>query len=113
MVDAIEVRQLAKRLKIRRAESLGLCVMFWLWADSETDDGLLPDCTPELVDDVVGHPGFAEALAGVGWLLWDEETMVVPNFERHMSESTKRRTLKAERQRRWRARQQKPQSESR
>lgn len=104
MVDAIEVRRLARRLKIRRAEALGLCVIFWLWADSETDDGLLPDCTPELVDDVVGHAGFAEAMIDdAKWLSWDGERLVVPNFERHMSESTKRRTLKAERQRRWRA----------
>lgn len=97
-----EVIRLSLALNVSVFEAVGLCVVFWAWADRNTDDGYLPKCTPEVVDQAIGRMGFAVKLIEVGWLLVDGKGLIVPNFDRHMGESAKQRALHAERSRRWR-----------
>lgn len=99
-----EVVRLARHLNVNRHEALGLCVAFWGWADGESDDGYLPGCTTEMIDEIMGHPGFAKALQKVGWLVGDKEGLFIPNFDRHNGESAKKRALATRRKDRWRSR---------
>ena len=98
-----EVLRIAASLGANRHEALGLCVAFWAWADGETDDGFLAGCTPELVDAVIGRPGFCRAMIAAGWLLEDSGGLLVPFYARHQGKSAKARALAAERQARQRA----------
>lgn len=97
-----EIIRIANSLQISTREAFGACVIFWLWADGETEDGYLPGCTNQVVDRVVGLEGFAEALIVVRWLEQDTSGLLIPNFTRHNGESAKKRAMAAERQRRWR-----------
>lgn len=99
-----EVAQLAARLSISRAEAVGLCVIFWAWVDGETADGTLPGITMNMIDDLVGRPGFAEAMMRVGrpphWLAQDDETVLyIPKHTQWFDRNQKRRLAEAERKR--------------
>lgn len=97
-----EVVRIAARLGISRDSAFAKCVEFWMWADGETRDGVLDSYTREMVDLVVDCKGFAEALIAVDWLRADDRGLIIPNFERHMSDSAKKRALKARRMSRYR-----------
>ncbi len=102
-----ELLRLGELLGFDRRQAIGICIEFWCWADGETDDGVLPGCTFGIVDRVVGHNGFADAMVQIGWLVKDPtgKGLIVPNFERHMGESAKRRSLASRRQDKWRRKQ--------
>jgi hypothetical protein len=73
---------------------VGKLYALWSWADAVTVDGHVPGVNAEAVDEVVGWPGFAEALASVPgspWLIADETGITLPNFDRHNGRSAKRR----------------------
>lgn len=95
--DKPEVLALAARLGVTRAVAFLACFDFWCWADSQTTDGNARSVSPGAVDDVVGLPGFASALAEVGWLHIRNNAVQVPNFGQHMGQSSKRRALTAKR----------------
>lgn len=95
-----EVIRLSMAMNVSAHEAVGLCVSFWAWADRTTEDGRLDRYTPEAIDRVVGRAGFAAHLIDVGWLLQDSHGLIIPNFDRHMGESAKKRALNTERQRR-------------
>ncbi len=100
LVKKSETMQLAGLLGVSRHEAVGLCVEFWSWADYETEDGRLPGITKELIDGIVGRVGFVDAMLNpqVGWLTEENGVFVIPKFERHNGNSTKRRLAAAERQ---------------
>jgi len=74
----------------------------WSWADSVSRDGHVHSVTPNAllshIDRDVMHLGFAMRLVEVGWLRVLGDGLVFPNFDRHMSESAKKRALATERQ---------------
>lgn len=94
-----EVIRLARALGIEIPHAVGLLVRFWGWADEQTATGQLEGLTLDDVDAAIRMDGFGRAMAGVGWLLVDDIGLIVPNFERHMSQSAKRRALDAGRKR--------------
>lgn len=94
-----EVLRLADLLGIHPDHAFGLCVRFWFWCDDQLVDGHAPSVTYVTLNSVVGHAGFAEALAQIGWLSEIGGKMVVPNFDRHISASAKSRALSVERKR--------------
>lgn len=100
----IELRRVAAKLGIPHAHALGLCVLAWMFFDEQTADGRAEGATLEMLDEVVGHSGFSHALRDVGWLRVRDGSLEVPNFERLMGESAKKRANDATRQRRKRAR---------
>ena len=99
----IELRRVAAKLGIPHAHALGLCVLAWMFFDEQTADGRAEGATLEMLDEVVGHSGFSHALRDVGWLRVRDGSLEVPNFERLMGESAKKRANDATRQRRKRA----------
>lgn len=101
-----EVLRLADLLGIHPDHAFGLCVRFWFWCDDQLVDGHVPSVTNVTLNSIVGHAGFAEALAQVGWLMTTigigGAQLQVPNFGRHLSEGAKNRALALERKRKQR-----------
>ena len=100
-----EIIRLARLLSMKHDEALGAVVRFWVWADSNTVDGVVDGVSPTDVDAVLSCPGLCRGLESVGWLVIDgvKERITIPKFERHNGESAKKRALSNERQARWRA----------
>jgi hypothetical protein len=87
-----EVVKLAKILGIAETHALGLLVVFWSFAECESEGGNLPDFDRDLIDRVVRHPGFAAALEQVGWIVFDKRGAIVPYFDRHLGAGAKQRS---------------------
>lgn len=98
-----EVLRIAGALGVHPIHAFGLCVMAWMWFDEQTEDGHAKNVTPEMLDAVVGHVGFAKALAAASWLEIYTEELVVPRFDRLMGESAKKRANDNKRQRKHRS----------
>lgn len=64
----------------------------WCVFDTHSEDGVLVGYTPEALDHVIGLPGIADAMMEVGWLEYDgAQTLTLPEFDEHNSQSAKRR----------------------
>lgn len=74
----------------------------WAWADRHTGDGSMDGVLVDDVDARVDAPGFARALAAVGWLVYTDDGIRLPHFSRHMGSGSKARVARAQRQKRWR-----------
>jgi hypothetical protein len=100
-----EVLKLARLLGVSRDDAFGKAMRFWIWLDGVTVDGRVDGVTSTDVDAVVGAVGVADALIAAGWLSIseDQQSIVVPNFDRHNGESAKKRAQKTQRQAKWRA----------
>jgi uncharacterized phage protein (TIGR02220 family) len=100
-----EIIRLARLLSMKHDEALGVVVRFWVWADSNTVDGVVDGVASTDVDGVLSCPGLCRGLEAVGWLVIDKEKerITIPKFTRHNGESAKKRALSNERQARWRA----------
>ncbi len=97
------VYKLSSALKADRFSIVGRLAAFWGWADQHAVDGVVDGATSQVVDDVVSLPGFAEALQAVKWLQIDSDKIVIPKHDRHNGANAKDRSLKSERQAKWRA----------
>jgi hypothetical protein len=91
-----EVLGVSQILGIHPYHAFGLCVRFWLWCDDQLDSESVTGMSQKFVtnvalDFVIGHVGFTDALVQVGWLVVENGRLVVPNFDRHLSESAKKR----------------------
>lgn len=64
----------------------------WCVFDMHSEDGVLVGYTPEALDHIIGLPGIADAMMEVGWLEYDgAQTLTLPEFDEHNSQSAKRR----------------------
>lgn len=91
--DKPEIFQIAELLNIDPDAVLGKLVRIWAWADQQTIDGNAGSVTKGVLDRLAFITGFADALITVGWLAYVDEKLVLPNFERHNGESSKKRAL--------------------
>ena len=92
-----EVLAIGAALGVHPDHAFGMCFRFWSWCDDHMIDGNARSVTDALVDALVERSGFASALISVGWLQARNGSLVVPNFDRHLSESAKKRSLSAQR----------------
>ena len=97
LIDAPEIRRLARACGVTRDDVYGKLFRLWSWFDRHSHSGRVADETAELVDEIVGHSGFASALVSVGWLAEYQGGIVIPNWDRHNSETAKQRALDAAR----------------
>jgi len=88
-----EVIDLANLLSCSVHEAVGLCVIFWGWADGATADGRLAKCTRKIVDAAVSRDGFAEAMIKVGWLVEVGKSMTIPNWGKYNGSSSQQRAM--------------------
>ncbi len=96
----IEVLTVADLLSIEPHCALGKLVVLWCWADVNTIDGHANGVTKILIDSVVSHKGFADAMldSRVGWLREEENGMLFfSNFDRHNGKGAKKRSVDARR----------------
>ncbi|MHB5604367.1 DNA replication domain protein [Klebsiella pneumoniae] len=91
--DKPEIFQIAEILNIDPDAVLGKLVRIWAWADQQTVDGNAGCVTKVVLDRIAFITGFADALIAVGWLAYDGNKLILPNFERHNGESSKKRAL--------------------
>lgn len=64
----------------------------WCVFDTHSEDGILVGYTPDTLDHIIGLPGISDAMMAVGWLVYDGvETLTLPEFDEHNSQSAKRR----------------------
>lgn len=100
-----EVMKLARLLGVSRDDAFGKAMRFWIWVDGISVDGHVDGVTSHDVDAVVGAERVARAFESVGWLRIDDEnqSIEIPNFERHNGQTAKARALKTNRQSKWRA----------
>lgn len=91
--DKPEIFQIAELLNIDPDAVLGKLVRIWAWADQQTIDGNAGSVTKGVLDRIAFITGFADALISVGWLAYQEGKLILPNFERHNGESSKKRAL--------------------
>ena len=91
--DKPEIFQIAEILNIDPDAVLGKLVRIWAWADQQTIDGNAGSVTRGVLDRISFITGFADALIAVGWLAYEDGKMVLPNFDRHNGESSKKRAL--------------------
>ena len=92
LIDAPEVRRLARATGLDRDQVYGKLFRLWTWADRHGANGVI-DAEMEDLDDQVGHDGFGAALVSVGWLDSQADGIVIPHWDRHNSDSAKVRAL--------------------
>lgn len=98
--DKPEVLQIASILEIDDPDTVtGKLVRVWAWFDSNSENGHAPSVTNVLLDRLTGVTGFCDAMITVGWMDKTEEGVQVPNYDRHLGKSAKKRGLDAERKR--------------
>jgi hypothetical protein len=97
--DDPSVITLAEKLNIHENFVVGLLHSLWSWADQHSRDGHIPGVTKSWIDRHVGRRGFAQALADVGWLVDEGNSLSFPEFERYNGASAKRRADDAVRKR--------------
>lgn len=95
--DKPEVVQLAEILSIDQDAAFGKCIRIWMWADQQSVDGNALSVTKAFLDRLVFCNGFADALVQVGWLSAGDQTLSIPNFERHNGQSAKKRAQSGKR----------------
>lgn len=92
-----EVLHLCELLSVTPDEAFGLCFRFWSWCDDHLETGCASRVTEKMIDVALGRNGLASALIEVGWLQARNGSLVIPNFDRHLSESAKKRALSGKR----------------
>lgn len=74
----------------------------WGWVQLNTADGRFRSTPARLGRICGGEAPFWEAVAAVGWIVFDGETAKIPKWEERFGGAAKRRALKNRRQDKWR-----------
>lgn len=91
--DKPEVLAIAAILDLDPDAVVGKLVRVWIWADQHTTDGNARGVTRSFIDRCAAIPGFADAMVSVGWLLFGDGCLMIPNFDHHNGETAKARAL--------------------
>lgn len=94
-----KVVRMSSALKADRMRIVGGLHAVWCLFDTHSETGRLDGYTVETVDDLIGFPGFARAMADIGWLLESAGAVELPRFDVHNGASAKRRAMEADRKR--------------
>jgi hypothetical protein len=94
-----KVVRIASALNADRLRAVGGLHAVWCLFDAHSIDGSLEGYTPDALDGLIGCPGFARAMAAVGWLEVSDGSLALPRFDEHNGKSAKRRATETERKR--------------
>ncbi len=100
-LDKPEVLSIAGALEIDPDAVMGKLLRVWSWFDEHTVDGCASigmNMLKVQIGRITGYPDLVTAMINVGWLLEKENGIEMVNFERHNSESAKKRADAAQRQ---------------
>lgn len=76
---------------------VGKLLRVWAWFDSQTTDGNARSVTVAWLDRYLGAPGFAQAMVDQNWLIVYDGGLQIPDFDKFISQSAKKRSLTAKR----------------
>ena len=88
---------IADKTGLDRFSVVGRLHTLWAWADSVTENGNDITVTSSFIDELVSCLGFASALREAHWLKGQEGCLTLPKFEEHNGQSSKRRSVTADR----------------
>jgi hypothetical protein len=93
-------------LRLARYVVVTALLRFWGYANEHAKKNFIPCVTPKDVEEITGVPGFSDALAGVGWIVFNAAKggVKLPDFEKHNTSADVRTSRAAERQKRYRKR---------
>ena len=95
-----KVVRIASALKADTLRTVGGLMSVWCLFDAHSEDGHLDGYTPEVLDAHLRWDGFADAMIAVGWLEHEAgHGLVLPRFDAHNGQSSKRRAMDTERKR--------------
>ncbi|UUE38281.1 Pyocin large subunit [Pectobacterium aroidearum] len=94
-----KVVRIASALDADRLRVIGALHASWCLFDVHSIDGVLDGYSPKTLDDMIGFPGFANAMIAVGWLECADSSLCMPRFFEHNGQSAKRRAQEADRKR--------------
>jgi hypothetical protein len=97
-----KVVRISSALNADRLRVVGALHAVWGLADEHSPDGLLDGYTLQVLDDLIGWPGFSAAMRDVDWLIEIPQGLEIPRFEDHNGTSAKRRAMEADRKKRGR-----------
>ena len=92
-----EILRIAAALEIHPDHAFGLCFRFWSWCDDHLDSTNARGVSSALVDSIVERKGFAIAMIEVDWLRVNDGSLEIPNMDRHLSQTAKKRAVTAQR----------------
>lgn len=95
--DKPEIHAMSGMLNLDPDCVVGKLIRVWQWFDKHTVDGNAYGVTLSLPDRITGVTGFGEAMMFVGWLEQNDKVLTMPKFDRHTSQSAKKRALTAKR----------------
>jgi hypothetical protein len=100
----IEVVRIADITGIDRTLVWAYLLLFWAWADDQTEDGFLPGMrVRNLCEVCAGVPAnFWDAVVQVGWITETAEGVDIVNFDRYMGNSAKNRLKETRRKQKYR-----------
>jgi hypothetical protein len=77
---------------VMRNVTVASLLVIWGAANEHTTDGVFRNADLSDLDDMVGIPGFGEAMATVGWAEYDAEegTVILPNFTEYNTSGRER-----------------------
>ncbi len=104
-ISKVEIARIASALKFKRLDRfgvLGRLIVIWSYFDSHTYDGTINGVGPDYLDELVGTPGFCDAMKSVGWIAFEGDKVTLPNFDRHNGETAKARAMAAKRMAKYR-----------
>ena len=96
-IEKLEVFKIARDLEIEPDAVLGKLMRVWSWFNVHTEDGVSDVSALLFLDQKAGRAGFCESMQKAGWLDINDNTLQLPNFERHNGSSAKKRILDAAR----------------
>lgn len=103
LLTSPKVVRIASALRADRLRVIGGMHAVWCLFDVHSEDGSLDGYTPEVLDEIIGWPGFSDAIAAVQWLEIGDGFLSVPRFDEHNGQSAKRRAQEAQRKSKERA----------
>lgn len=87
-----QVQGISQAVKLDPDAVVGKLIRIWLeFQEKATDNGLLPAKVPDWLDLLARCPGFALAMAAVGWLIIDVGGLRIPDFDAWVSKKSIRR----------------------
>jgi hypothetical protein len=104
MSDAEARAERHAALRVTRYVTVTALLRFWGYANEHIKGEFVAGIFPADVDEIVGVPGFADAIEAAGWAEFEPDGgMTLPNFSEHNT-SAGERSSGAERQKRYRER---------
>lgn len=95
--DKPEVWAIAAKLSIDPDAVVGKLMRVWGWFDQQTENGIAHRASTNMLDRMVGCQGFCEAVSSAGWMIISDDSISLPEFNRHNGKTAKNRINTAKR----------------